>query len=65
MPKVVYCGMIQTRQGKWIRSSYYQPIVSPEIVKKARKAIPRLSEGWDFGLSALDGGVFLTTARSG
>ena len=62
MPKPVYVGVIETRSGRWVKSAFYEPIVSVEILKSAQKAIQRLLEGQDFGLSALDGRVFLTTA---
>ena len=60
MPKPVFAGLIRTHSGRWVKSAYYEPIVSVENLKSAQKAFRRLSEGWDFGLSALDGRVFLT-----
>ena len=65
MVKPIYCGRVQTPSGRWVRSEHYRPLVSPEVLRKAKEAIHRLSEGWDFGLLALDSRVFLTTARSG
>jgi CheY-like chemotaxis protein len=54
--KPAYAGLIQTRRGKWIRSSFYKPIVSVETLKSAQRAVQRLSEGADFGLPALMAG---------
>ena len=60
MPKPVYAGTIQTRAGRWVRSAYYEPLIDSQTLEGAQKALRRLSEGLDFGLSALDGRVFLT-----
>lgn len=62
MPKPIYAGVIQTRSSRWVKSAFYEPIVSVEILKSAQRAIQRLSEGSKFGFPALDQGVFLTTA---
>jgi hypothetical protein len=62
MPKAIYAGMIPTRSGRWVRSAYYEPIVSVEILKSALKAVQKLSEGQDFSFPALDQWVFLTLA---
>ena len=54
--------MIQTQLSRWIKSAYYQPIVSVELLKSAQKAVERLSEGLDFAFPALHEGVVLTLA---
>jgi DNA-binding transcriptional MerR regulator len=62
MAKPVYAGLIQIHSGRWVKSDFYEPIVSVEILKNAQKATERLSEGLNFGFPALDRGVFLTLA---
>ena len=62
MPKPVYCGRVQTPSGRWVRSEHYPPIASPEVLRKARKAVGWLTEGQDFAFLRLDQRVFLTTA---
>jgi hypothetical protein len=53
MPKPIYAGVIQTRAGRLVKSAYYRPVVSVEILKSGQKALERLSEGLDFVFLAL------------
>jgi Recombinase len=45
MLKPVYMGMILGASGKMVPSKHYPALVSPEIWKKASKAVKRLTEG--------------------
>ena len=60
--KPIYAGFVQGRRGKWVRSAYYEPIVTVEVLRTAQKALLKLSEGLDFAFPALDEGVILTRA---
>jgi hypothetical protein len=62
MPKPVFAGLIRTHSGRWVKSMFYEPIVSLEVLKSAQRAVARLSEGLSFALPALDEGVILTSA---
>jgi hypothetical protein len=65
MAKPIYCGRVQTPPGRWVKSAFYAPIVSAELLKNAQRALRGVTEGADFGLPVLDGGVFLTSNALG
>jgi hypothetical protein len=61
--KPVYSGMVAAKNGRLVQSRYYEPIVSVEILKKAQKALKRVSEGADYCPPAIGERVFLTLAE--
>ena len=50
MPKAIYAGFVQGRFGKWVKSSFYEPIVSMETLKKCAKGAPEALRGAKFWL---------------
>ncbi len=62
MPKAIYAGRVKAGPRRFVRSAYYQPIVSVEALKNAQKALEKLSEGLDIAFPPLDEGVVLTLA---
>lgn len=64
MAKPVYAGLILAKSGRLVQSKHYEPIVSVEILKKARKAVKALSEGVDFAPPAIGERVLLTSTAA-
>ena len=65
IPKPVYAGMILAKSGKLVQSNQYEALVSIEILKKAQRAVKKVSEGADYRPPAIGERVFLTSAGSG
>jgi hypothetical protein len=67
MPKPAYAGMIETTSGRWVKSNHYPPITSDAeiVVRKARRAVEKLSEEQDFPLPGFQEGLFLTSKTAG
>ena len=63
--KPVYAGLILAKSGRLVQSKHYEALVSVEILKKAQKALKKVSEGADYRPPVIGERVFLTLTGRG